>query len=102
MLRHRTHRKDLWLGTYLLSLLISAVVEGPVTSQLGADRRPFGRSLKVAPSQTTMLFHVRVGYMVADALQRERFHQGLEQVRRVVIFDGAPEALDLGAIQLAD
>src|ERR1051326_299010 len=49
-----------------------------------------------------MLIHVRVCRVVADALQRERFHQVFEEVRRVVILDGTPKPLDLWARLVVD
>lgn len=49
-----------------------------------------------------MPLHVRVRSVVADPLQRKRFHQLLEQIPRVVIRDGVPEPLDLRIGLIAD
>jgi hypothetical protein len=40
--------------------------------------------------------------MVAYALQRENYHQLIEQEGRVVNFDSAPEPIDLVALAVAD
>src|SRR5580704_6341680 len=79
---------EVGLGTGLAALLITAIVEMPVRSELRTEWHCGKFRLDVSPVGATVLHHVTAGDAVGDSLVAERCHEPVEQDAGIVVPDG--------------